>query len=231
MPSSSRLTPAVHQRVCDSIEAGNSERVAAESAEIGSRTLERYLARGRDADMLVVGYAGENVGAVDALGEAEPDRDAHDDVLIVLAGVAERERPYWRLYRDVGRARARNAEREMAFITEAAAGYESVETRTETRDVIDKDGNVVALTTTVTIRRYVRDWRAGAWKLEHSPGLKDDYAKAAVRQPIELTGAGGGPIAVEGAETTDEAVAQLRTRALRIVRPSPPEDGQVEDTA
>lgn len=224
----SRLTAQVHQRICDSIEAGNSETVAAEAAGLTRRTVQKYLGWGRTAFAATEAWLTDNAEDVAVLEAHYPGRDEFDGILLRLAEIAEREWPFWLLLRDVTRSRARNAEREMLMVTEAAAGYEWTETTVVERQVIGRDGLTTTLTTRTTVTKRNRDWRAAAWKLEHSPGLKDDYVKGAAVATVAITGADGGPVVVEGAETNEEAIDQLRREALRLIHGGST-DGQVEE--
>jgi hypothetical protein len=221
MPAS-RYSAEVHERLVGSILIGNTDEMAAEAAHLGRRTLYDWLARGREADARIgaasLDIASEELERVNGLPQAERDR-----YLLDLAGIAERDRDMYRLFRDVGFARAQNAEREMANITDVARGYTYEEVREERWDQINREGEVVRLSKTVTIRRHERDWRAAAWKLEHSPVLKDLYARSMMTR-MEVTGAQGGPVQIDSPETTAEAVAALRRDAIRLIRPDASEE-------
>lgn len=95
----------------------------------------------------------------------------------------------------------------MAIIREVGLGYDAEETHTERRQVLNKAGDVVTLTTSRTVTRHVRDWRAEAWWLEK--GRRESWG----REPatVQVTGVDGGPVVVESIEAK-------RARATDLVK-------------
>jgi hypothetical protein len=73
--------------------------------------------------------------------------------------------------------------------------------KTTTKCIGKDDDNQPIMVTETTVTRAPGDWRAMAWYLEHMP-----YSKYRGQQRIELTGADGGPIALEFAARL-EAIA------------------------
>lgn len=107
-----------------------------------------------------------------------------------------------------------------ASIRSAAVPHEVVETRTVTKIVA---GQQVTETTVTTRREH--DWRAAAFMLERRHG-KDWHRPA---QPVELTGADGGPVAVS-VDALDRArllVERARAKADRAaeIPANPPVTG------
>jgi hypothetical protein len=194
-----RLTPETHQAIVDAITAGLTERLAAHAASIGPRSLDRYLARGRTADEQVQAHLANH-----------PD-DEHAADLPALAQVPEIEHRYWRLWRDVRRARAERASWRLAALAEAGAGHEAFRRVTTTKAIVVA-GKVQMVTEVREERWTERDWRALAWLMEHDPETRDEFAKAAQR--LEHSGPDGGPIQTESAESKRDRAAELVQRAL-----------------
>lgn len=200
-----KLTPQRMQRVLDSIEAGNSISVAAKSAGLGSRTLDRYLERGRavDAEVQSMLDAFDPHSQLDDFDKLDP-ADRRATLFALLPHVPENEHVYWELVEGFNGARAAAEERAIAIIRETGAGYHATEKRTTTKQVLDKAGKVVTLTQTVEVERYERDWRAEAWWLERV--FPDKYGRT---DRLALTGADGGPVSVEDVTTKRQRAAAL----------------------
>lgn len=193
------LTPETHQAIVDATVAGLTERLAANAANIGHRSLERYLSRGRTADEQVHAYLTEHPGY------------EHDPDLPTLAEIPEIEHRYWRLWRDVVRARAERASWRLAALAEAGVGHEAFRRVTTTKAIV-VSGKVEMVTEVREERWTERDWRALAWLMEHDPETRDEFAKAAQR--LEHSGPDGGPIQTESAESKRDRAAELVQRAL-----------------
>lgn len=75
-----------------------------------------------------------------------------------------------------------------------AGSRASVETKRTRRHVGLDENNQPIYAEEVTTTERPPDWRAEAWWLEHGPTVSGQYAG---RQRVELTGAEGGPLAIE----------------------------------
>lgn len=199
-----RLTTTIENRIVEAIEAGDTQRVAAEVSGLGSRTLDRYMARGLAAEEALRTHF-EAVGPIrqQVLDRLTPERyDRYQ-----TARTPEREQPFWRLWRAVTRARAASEERALFNIREAGQGYEASERIVVEKQVLDRNGNIQTLVESRTVTRFVRDWRAESWYLERLH--REDYAPAPAR--VEVSGEGGGPVNVEDVRSKQERAVALVT--------------------
>lgn len=184
--------PRLHdQRVQDAIvgalAAGNNLKVAASAADVGERTLIRYLARGAAAN-----------ATLQRLLDEHPDTIEDDEIAAEL--LPEGERLYWHFWRAIERARDRSQRERILRIREAGAGVEEVESVT----VTERDAAGAVIKTTTTEKRTVkRDWKADAWHLERT--LPHLYGRST---RVDLTAS----VAIEAPED----VEAKRLRALQL---------------
>lgn len=199
-----RLTPQREEILVAAVQAGENLRSSAEAAGLGYRTVERYLARGLAAQQ----HLDRHIAALTDLRRQILDRwDDERTDRYLLHHTPPLEHVYWQLWRKVTRARAQAEAWSVAQIREVGNGYHSEETVTEQKQVLDREGQVVTLTTTRTVRRFVKDWRAHAFLLQQGPARDEWYRKP---ERLELTGAEGGPV-----ETRD--VTAARAEAMQAL--------------
>lgn len=208
-PAGIALTPDQQLRIVESLEAGNSYEVAGESGGSSKRSMERYTTRGRAADATLTELLKQaDDDTIAALEQLEGD----DLTNALVALLPEAERSYWRFWRACARARAMAEQRAVTLIREAGLGWKE-----ETVTVVEEDrvvgGKVQRLTKRTVMTRTIRDWKAEAWWLERA--RQADWTR---REGLELTGAGGGPVQVEGLEAKRERALALVTDQVAVRR-------------
>lgn len=140
----------------------------------------------------------------------EPEDDGH--------------RAYMNLYVEVTQARAQRAVADVALVHRSAEGGAVIEETT--RRYRDPDSGQVVEERTV--RKAPPDWRAAAWYLERQ---YRHHGFGKEPQQVELTGAGGGPVQIEGgiaglAERLHSMVAGAA--AVAALEPAPDSGDGVE---
>lgn len=154
------LTDETRKTLIDGLRLGLPVQIACEAADISPSTFYGWMQR----------------------GYSEHEARAQDDDPL------DEEEPYMDLYREVQRARAAAATRNVGLIQKAAQG--GAVTEETTRKFRDPEtGELVQET---TVKRQAPDWRAAAWYLERSH--RGEFAKGA--EQVEISGSGGGPIQV-----------------------------------
>jgi hypothetical protein len=153
------LTPELAAAICQTVRTGNSLKTAAITNGAGESTIHVWRNR----------------------GDTEEAR---------LTQPGTRPRKEETLYRDFARElRAAQAEaRKLHVDSVRLASVPHDETTTITKQVLNKDGEIVTLTETRTSRVF--DWKASAFWLTHV--ARDEFTKA-----VEVAGPGGGPIQME----------------------------------
>jgi len=193
------LVPDVHKALIAQVTLGVPMELAASKVGINPRTIWRWMERGRDEDERL-----EAASAAQTPVDPEPEPDPF-------------EAPYLAFYREVMQARGEAATRSMLSIqTAAKGGFITEET---TRSYRDENGRLVEETTT---KKAAPDWRASAWYLERSH--RGIFGKDAVQ--VELSGPGGGAVAVAGDAATD--LSSLVTKNIAEITAAMTATGELE---
>lgn len=210
MARPARLTKLRQQRIVESLTAGDTIRVAAETSGLGERTLNRYLARGKAAENALR----EHLDGLTPLRAQVLDRWPDQQIAAYIERrIPTGEFPYWQLWQEVTRARAAAEERAVSIIREVGLGYEARETVVIEKQVLTKAGDVLTLTTSRTVVRWVRDWKAEAWWLERS--RREDWG---ARSSLEVSGADGGPVVVEDVDAKKRRARELAEGDVAVKR-------------
>lgn len=209
----SKLTPWRHKRICEAFAAGLAEPDAARHARCGTRSVTRWIARGRDANVVLIEHlqamTPEQIDALDALNDVRPPPTMLDPLPLsareaaLLALIPDtRAQSYWKLWLDSESARQEFVMSRLDSIREVGRGYEAQ----EVTEKLNAAGEVIERTTRT---KQVRNWNADAWALERlRPG---QFAR---REHTVVTGLEGGPLEHDvriGAATPDEIVGTMET--------------------
>lgn len=175
------LTPERADKIVTAIRAGATVRSAAHHANISDSSFSSWLERGRRER--------QRQHTLDDTNTDDP-----------LPDIAEREHRYLDLLARVEAARADAEVEAVGILRRAITGWDEV---TTVRDqTLNRDGEIVTLTRTSTVRKF--SWQAAAWWLERTrPSEFGRYVRT------EVTGADGGPIEL--------AAVDLRARAIQLV--------------
>ncbi len=215
---------------------GGTLKQAAAAANVGYRTLQRWIADGERAatylDTVALDPQAPTAAAlINTLWATSPTtrhlnpvavpEDSHDDASAnwLAPGIATAS---WRLWRDVDRVRDSFMLGALQTIIQTARGYDAaaskVVTTTKVETLTNSDGVVIGENTEVTTVQTderVRDWKAAAWLLERM-----DPARFARITRHEVTGAEGGPVEVSGLDARAEVERVLNETAERLGLPT-----------
>lgn len=188
------LNDEIHDAIVQASQAGATAGMAAEHAGVSDRVIRLWMQKGAQAEW-----------DLDENG-IEPEGD---DV------------KYLELYRDVTKARASRAVKDVALIHRSAEGGQIIEeTVKKYRD--PDTGQVVEER---TIKRSPGDWRAASWYLSkqaRNHGFGNE-------ETVALTGPDGGPVQLEG--NVGDLAARLATTlaaraAAKQIEGPPPDDAE-----
>ena len=184
--NATELNEGVQDEFCKYLRMGSYQEQAAAMIGVSSRTVQRWLARGRKeisrrekhAD-LITAEANKVLRPV-----ADKKRKARDDE---HRQKAREEQPFVEFFLAVEKAMATSELGDLGVIAKSAQGKHVVETRTVTTK--DDNGNDVV----EKIEKHAKpEWTAAAWRLE-----RRNPKRWARRQHVELSGdEDGAPIAV-----------------------------------
>lgn len=116
------------------------------------------------------------------------------------------EQPYVEFYEAIQHARVKAATRNVHAIQKAAQGGSITEKAT--KRYRDHEGNDVV---EEVVKRTAPDWRAAAWYLERSH--RSEFGKDSTHH-VELTGADGGPVQIEGDGTPADDLSRRLSEHL-----------------
>lgn len=194
-PGSYKLTELVLRQIEGALRATATQEIAAKRGHITAPTFRDWTNKGQEAITAI--------GRDRGVDWQELDEDE------LLATYPFHDQPFLHFFLRCERAVVDFVLQNAAAISIAAQDHVVEDTKTTTEEALVNGEWVTVKRVTVTIARHVQSWQAAAWMLERR--FPDLFART-IRQ--EITGAQGGPVAVDldGArERLREKLAGMRS--------------------